>query len=412
MVAIASFCCSAVSGQSSRILDPWKTTEARQFDFWIGKWDVNLRMIQKDLSWRDSVKATVEIYPILDGKAILELWDSKPIKGFSLRYYDPSEKKWILYLNWPNRHQSSIGSLKGTFRHGRGEFFSTSRGVISRYSFSDITANSLRWDDAFSRDGGKTWTHNWIMEFSRTGKTATFPAGDRAHTFADGSRCPSENARVLNSLGGKWKGKLTFGAGEKRQSVDATLRVYNVLGGCSVIQFLEYNRDGKIHREFGLVTYNPQAKRYEELWLNNQAGSVAEVYRGDLKDQTLALTARHKTNSREILKRHQWMLPKKDSNQLRLVVSSKTTDDWEQSAKGKFLRSESVKPADKTEKKLAINRVCPRSGKPVAADSLTRYREVTVGFCNQHCRDDFAANVESRSKDRAFFDKLIDAKKQ
>ena len=30
----------------------------------------------------------------------------------------------------------------------------------------------------------------------------------------------------------------------------------------------------------------------------------------------------------------------------------------------------------------AINTVCPWSGKPISADSLTRYRGAVVGFCN------------------------------
>lgn len=53
--------------------------------------------------------------------------------------------------------------------------------------------------------------------------------------------------------------------------------------------------------------------------------------------------------------------------------------------------------------KLAINEACPRSGKPVAEDSLTVYRGYTVGFCNQHCRDDFAA----RPGDLGHFDAII-----
>jgi hypothetical protein len=36
-----------------------------------------------------------------------------------------------------------------------------------------------------------------------------------------------------------------------------------------------------------------------------------------------------------------------------------------------------------------INAVCPWSGKPVAADSLTLYRGSVVGFCNPGCRDKF-----------------------
>ncbi len=37
----------------------------------------------------------------------------------------------------------------------------------------------------------------------------------------------------------------------------------------------------------------------------------------------------------------------------------------------------------------AVNETCPWSGKPVQADSLTRYRGVVVGFCNTGCRDKF-----------------------
>jgi len=38
-----------------------------------------------------------------------------------------------------------------------------------------------------------------------------------------------------------------------------------------------------------------------------------------------------------------------------------------------------------------VNQVCPWSGKPVSADSLTRYNGAIVGFCNPGCRDKFDA---------------------
>lgn len=37
----------------------------------------------------------------------------------------------------------------------------------------------------------------------------------------------------------------------------------------------------------------------------------------------------------------------------------------------------------------AVNELCPWSGEPIAADSLTRYRGAVVGFCNPGCRDKF-----------------------
>lgn len=55
----------------------------------------------------------------------------------------------------------------------------------------------------------------------------------------------------------------------------------------------------------------------------------------------------------------------------------------------------------------AINKYCPRSGKPVVDDSLTEYRGFVVVFCNPGCRDDFARDVTQHPKDRAYFDAII-----
>ncbi len=40
-----------------------------------------------------------------------------------------------------------------------------------------------------------------------------------------------------------------------------------------------------------------------------------------------------------------------------------------------------------------VNDVCPWSGKPVQADSLTRYKDRVVGFCNPGCREKFETAV-------------------
>lgn len=48
----------------------------------------------------------------------------------------------------------------------------------------------------------------------------------------------------------------------------------------------------------------------------------------------------------------------------------------------------------------AVNEICPWSGKPIAADSLTLYRGAVVGFCNPGCKQKFETAV------RAFEDAL------
>ena len=57
--------------------------------------------------------------------------------------------------------------------------------------------------------------------------------------------------------------------------------------------------------------------------------------------------------------------------------------------------------------KKAINKYCPRSGKPVSNDSLTEYLGHPVGFCNPGCRDDFEKDISKNPKDTNYFDIII-----
>ena len=248
----------------------------RQFDFWIGEWDVNLRVQQEDKSWKDSIKAVAHIYSILEGKAILELWSAGKdgINGYSLRYYNPNTDKWDLWLNWPGKNRSGTNGLNGSFRHGRGEFFAQSKidektTQIRRYTFSDVTPNSLRWDDGYSRDGGKTWSSNWIMEFSRR-KPAPPPIAENKnlHTYFSGARCDLPGFE-----------KLKIAANEHTNGPD--LRVYNILDGCVVL--------GLSDDFFFTLTYNTYASVYELGYLEKDAQAPFRLFYGQADGDTLQL---------------------------------------------------------------------------------------------------------------------------
>jgi len=160
-LALLSLGAPTAGAQTPPIVDPNLPEQARRFDFWIGTWRVNLRVHQQDLTWEDEVEAEARIHPVLRGKALLELWDGGDTKGMSLRYFDTAVGRWVMWLDWPRRNRSGSFRLEGAFRHGRAEFETRRRQadgseILTRYTFSDITDRSLRWDDAFSRDGGRT----------------------------------------------------------------------------------------------------------------------------------------------------------------------------------------------------------------------------------------------------------------
>lgn len=275
----------AAGAQAPTLAPGWSVSadlppESRQFDFWVGEWDVNLRTLQDDLTWADAHQAVARVYPILRGKALLELWDSPRIKGYSLRYYSLAADRWVLWLNWPAPGRSGSSSLSGAFRHGRGDFFArrpTAEGdtLLVRYSFNDVTPTSLRWDDAYSRDGGRTWTHNWIMEFTRRADLPELdPGGGEAHTFAGGGRCEGEGFAALEPLAGRFEGRVEDLAAGDPEGPGA-MRGYQVLGGCAVLLFLGWHDATGPRQRFAHLTYNTSADRPEITLLDDRPGTEA-----------------------------------------------------------------------------------------------------------------------------------------
>jgi hypothetical protein len=111
---------------------------------------------------------------VLDGRAnLVELKVAGPagrIEGLSLRLYNPQSHQWS--LNFANINDGNLTPPTiGEFRDGRGDFYNqdtlNGRSILVRFLISDITANSCRFEQSFSPDGGKTWEVNWIAVDTR-----------------------------------------------------------------------------------------------------------------------------------------------------------------------------------------------------------------------------------------------------
>jgi hypothetical protein len=145
---------------------------SRDFDFEFGAWSTHVRRLQRPLSgastWVEYEGQTV-VRPILGGRAhIAELDVSGPagrIEGAALRLYEPQARRWTIHY-FSAADGQLTAPLAGVFRDGEGRFFGDDtlgdRPVRVRFVVSRIAADTYRFEQAFSADGGRTWEVNWI----------------------------------------------------------------------------------------------------------------------------------------------------------------------------------------------------------------------------------------------------------
>jgi hypothetical protein len=247
------------------------TGPARTFDFWIGEWDVlNRNRPEGDPRWYDTGTATDRVYPVAAGCGIVEHWRGHAygefLLGFSLRAFDPGTGQWTLALLWPTGGEPRWGELRGGFRHNRGEFFSHTLNaegdtVVNRFTFSDITSNSLRWQEATSTDNGRSWSSNWIMEFSR--RELLYQGPVLNGPTATALRCPGEEHRALDFLLGEWRGVSPESA-TPEDGEEVRARAYRILEGCAVMERVQAMGRESAWEVFRARAYEPARDKWVE----------------------------------------------------------------------------------------------------------------------------------------------------
>lgn len=148
--------------RSDLAVNPCKaSSEFRQFDFWIGEWDV------KNPQGVPSGTSSVQL--ILGQCIIFENWTGgSGTNGKSFNIYDANDKKW---------HQTWVDD-KGTFTHYiggliNGEMVVTAETSVSgkptlaKMTFTKMPNGDVRQHGENSTDGGKTWATSFDLIYSR-----------------------------------------------------------------------------------------------------------------------------------------------------------------------------------------------------------------------------------------------------
>jgi hypothetical protein len=147
------------------------------FDFEIGTWKTHLERLEHPLSgstrWIPYDGTTI-VRKVWNGHAnLVELVAEGPggrFEGLSLRLYNPESGQWS--LNFANARSGVLARPTiGGFEDGRGEFYNQDefegRAILVRFVIAPIDADTIRFEQAFSNDGGKTWEVNWVATDTR-----------------------------------------------------------------------------------------------------------------------------------------------------------------------------------------------------------------------------------------------------
>jgi hypothetical protein len=150
---------------------------ASDFDFLLGKWHVKNIRLKSRLTGCDEWEefdAHYENWPLLEGfgngDRMRVHWRGRDYEGCSLRIFNPADGLWRIY--WVDNVNFRLGPpVVGGFTDGIGEFYGDDihegTPVKVRFTWSDISSDSARWEQAFSADDGDTWETNWIMISTR-----------------------------------------------------------------------------------------------------------------------------------------------------------------------------------------------------------------------------------------------------
>ena len=151
---------------------PCAAEEYRQFDFWIGSWEVTTA--------DGNVAGLNTIDSILNGCVLRERWQgARGMNGTSFNTYDPYAGSW--HQTWVDDRGGFL-LLSGGFRDGSmvlsGEMEDEQGPVLHRITWTPISGDEVRQLWEASRDGGATWSLVFDGQYRRRDPAAPADSAD------------------------------------------------------------------------------------------------------------------------------------------------------------------------------------------------------------------------------------------
>lgn len=143
-----------------------KIPEARQFDFWLGEWDV------KTVGGQMAGQSSIQL--ILGKCVILENWASAGgSSGKSFNVFNTTDRKW--HQTWVDDQGTFTEYKNGEYKDGKlvyvAETYRNGQKSLQRMTFFNLDPNRVRQFGETSNDGGQTWQTGFDLIYHRKNPT-------------------------------------------------------------------------------------------------------------------------------------------------------------------------------------------------------------------------------------------------
>jgi hypothetical protein len=161
--ALSLACCATLLSAQPPQRPTCDAPEHRQFDFWIGDWEV--------LDAEGKPQGTNRIESILDGCVLRESWEGAGGSvGHSFNTYDRTSGQW--HQTWVD-NGGSLLQLDGGLEEGamvlRGTGVSRDGGdLLHSITWTPLDDGRVKQHWQMSRDGGETWTDAFVGFYGRS----------------------------------------------------------------------------------------------------------------------------------------------------------------------------------------------------------------------------------------------------
>lgn len=154
------------------------TSSELDFDFLVGKWKVQNRMLKSRLTnsneWIE-FDSELHMSKALLGRSNVEryysTWNGKPFEGMAIRLYDRETRLWSVYWVDSNGGGMDGTPVTGSFENGVGKLYADDmfegRPIVILYQWDARDPEHPVWSQAISTDDGVTWEWNWYMRLTK-----------------------------------------------------------------------------------------------------------------------------------------------------------------------------------------------------------------------------------------------------